>query len=353
LTVAPRGGVESSMYGSAGPRNQPGGRERQEGFVVRPARPDLCAAGDYDTISSARQGIAHRDRARVESAEREVGIMCKYVARIVTLLPGAWGQDRRARQRRALTRDEHPPRTKIIALRRVATALAAWLLLGQACEASLKRWDIYSDVVIDEVGYVYGSVRIYDTPPEQTTVDMVGGRCDEVQVFDASILNITGGTVQSLYLRDRSSANISGGKLRGVFAWDNTRVDFLGDARATSVGASDWATVNMAGGTVKYLGAGGRGTVNLYGGTVSEAVDTWDLGTVNIYGYDFDYDPGGGDYDGGRLTGFYLDGTAFAIDLDGTETITRMNLVPEPASLLLLSLGALFRRWRTTSSQET
>ncbi len=98
----------------------------------------------------------------------------------------------------------------------------------------------------------------------------------------------------------------------------------------------------MMGGTAEYLGAIDSGTVNIYGGLITESLGAWNDAVVNIYGYDFNYDPMGGSRDGGQLTGFWLDSTAFIIDLYGTDTYSHINLIPEPCSLLLLALGCLF-----------
>jgi len=264
--------------------------------------------------------------------------MCKYLARIVILLPGAWGQDTRARQRRVSARDGHRARTKIITLRGVATALAAWLLLGQACGASVKRWDIYTDAVIEEAGYVY-DIRIYDTPPDHTTVDMVAGRVDQMDTFDASTLNITGGVVNSLHARDQSTANISGGEVNRALARDSAIVNFSGGAWATSVGARNSGVVNLLGGTVRRTWAMEQGTLNVYGGTVLESLSCSDVAKVNIFGRDLIKTDFGGNYGYGQVYGFWEDDTPFVIDLNGPETYRRITLIPEPSTLMLLVLG--------------
>jgi len=227
---------------------------------------------------------------------------------------------------------------------------AAWLLLVQSCRGTL-NWDIYTDAVIDEAGYMYNRVRIYDMPPDQTTVNMVGGRVDQMETFDTSILNIAGGTTYSLYAGHESFVTISRAKVFHILTWDNATVNFFEGGLATSLSARDSSTVNMAAGATRYLRAGESGTVNLYAGVVSDCLSAWDSGSVNIYGYGFNYDPTGGDWDGGQVTGFYLNGTPFAIDIYDADTFARTNLVPEPGSLILLSLGSLFvgsRKWGRT-----
>ena len=122
------------------------------------------------------------------------------------------------------------------------------------------------------------------------------------------------------------------------------------------VGIFDHATVDMFGGNVGLIEAWNYSTVNLYGGIISDYLLAYgdDSLTVNIYGYGFEYDPLAGDYRGGQLTGFWLDDTPFSIDLyyDDTpggaiiDTYPHIVLIPEPTTILLLTLGGLILKKR-------
>lgn len=201
--------------------------------------------------------------------------------------------------------------------------------------------DIYSNTVIQEGDYYDTLVNVYDTPPDHTTVDMTGGFVHNLKSFDSSTVNMTGGEILTLDAYKTSTANVSGGYVHYVHAWAHSLVNFSGDATGATIGASDSGTLNMIGGTTQRLGASYSGTLNIYGGMISEFLGASRLATVNIYGYDFNYDLTGGALDGGQLTGFWLEGTAFTIDLYGTETYSHINFIPEPTSLVLLILGAL------------
>ena len=117
------------------------------------------------------------------------------------------------------------------------------------------------------------------------------------------------------------------------------------------VGIFDHATVDMFGGNVGLIEAWNYSTLNLHGGTISDYLLAYgdDSLTVNIYGYGFYYNPLSGDHRGGQLTGFWLDDTPFIIDLyyDDTpggpiiDTWPHIVLIPEPATILLLGLGAI------------
>jgi len=63
-------------------------------------------------------------------------------------------------------------------------------------EATL-NWDIYEDAVVSN-GEAYNVVSVYDTPPEHTTVNVLGGYIDVVRFYDTSTGNVAGGNISSL-----------------------------------------------------------------------------------------------------------------------------------------------------------
>ena len=105
-------------------------------------------------------------------------------------------------------------------------------------------WDIYSDAVIED-GDDYWTVRVFDSPPDHTTVDMTGGSANVIQTYDVSTLNMSGGI--------------------------------------TEVSAHDESTINMSGGTIYTLRAGESSTANVFGGFVN-SLHSWDVGIVNVWG---------------------------------------------------------------------
>ena len=159
--------------------------------------------------------------------------------------------------------------------------------------------DFYHDAVID-AGDAYGIVRVYDTPPDNTTVDMFGGSVGSLRTYDSSTANIYGGEIlidpQSY---NSSTINIYSGVviLESIIVWDSS-------------------------------------ILNIYRGnfSCSNAPYFSESSTVNIYGYGFNYD-------GFRLTGFLLDGSPFIFNELSLDKYSHMNLIPEPSSILLLAIG--------------
>jgi hypothetical protein len=185
-------------------------------------------------------------------------------------------------------------------------AIISAVILFAAGQATCVDVDFYSDATIDN-GDVYDNVFVYDTPPDQTTVDMWGGTIGAALPHDSSTFNMYGGQIHAgMGLSDWSTVNIYDGTLQGTF-W---------------VMDSAW--------------------LNIYGGDVSlNSPMLSESSTVNIFGYDFAYD-------GWELTGFLSDHSAFSITEMTGDDYSHMNLVviPEPSSLALLALGALLAKRR-------
>ncbi len=172
-------------------------------------------------------------------------------------------------------------------------------------------------------GEEWENVYIYN---DDTIVDMLGGDVDGIATYDTSTVNITGCYVNTLGTREFSVANVSGGYVYGIFTWGHAALNFSGDVATVSLSAHDFGTVNITGGTIEYLGAYDSGIINLYGGLVSNCLLARNSAVVNIYGYDLIKTTSNGSYGYGQVYGFWSDGTAFTIDLNGSETYSHINL---------------------------
>ena len=124
-----------------------------------------------------------------------------------------------------------------------------------------------------------------------------------------------------------------------------------------SVGAEDFSSVYIYGGEFKAgVVAWGNSHYYIYGGQFGEnsgvGLEAGDSSIVDIFGYDFSsgyIDWGGGDivY---YLSGKWEDGTPFTFNYGFYEPSTddhiNLHVVPEPCSMVLLSLGGLMLRRR-------
>ncbi|MHC4500395.1 MAG: hypothetical protein ACYS21_14930, partial [Planctomycetota bacterium] len=220
------------------------------------------------------------------------------------------------------------------------------VVLLAACTAQAVNKDFYSSGQILP-GESWDLVNIYN---DGTVVDMLGGSADYISTFERSTLNVVAGYAE-VGAFDYSTINISGADLSGAHAWNYGTLNFYATGQSSGLGAGEFGTANMYGGTVEQLGASDSGVLNLYAGLVTDCLGASGTSIVNIYGYDFDYHPTGGAYDGGQLTGFWLSGSPFTLDLYGAETYSHINQIPEPSGLVILALGAvLMRRSRPMAS---
>jgi hypothetical protein len=179
-----------------------------------------------------------------------------------------------------------------------------------------------------------------------------GDEYSYVGVYNNAKVDMTGGIVTvQLGAYDSSTVNISGGVLHGVFTSSesaSSTLNLSGSMQADGVKIWGLGTLNMFGGIVGSVEI--HNIANLYDGIISDYLLA--TSTVNVYGYDFQYNPLAGDYRGGQLTGFWMNDIPFSIDLyyDDTpggslvDTYPHIVLIPEPATILLLGLGVLLKR---------
>jgi hypothetical protein len=204
---------------------------------------------------------------------------------------------------------------------------------------------ITSDATIKD-GDVYNGVVIQDSPPNHTTVNMTGGTVYEgLDVLDSATFNFSGGQA-GIGAFDRSTVNITGG-IASVGVGGNATANIFNNANVAMATAGGLGTLNVYGGTIGLLSAdesSGPPVINIYGGTITDYILVYLPATVNVFGYDLAKTSTGGTYGAGQVTGFWLDGSPFTINLGYSDVYSAINLIPEPSTLLLLGAGAFLLR---------
>ena len=221
--------------------------------------------------------------------------------------------------------------------------------------------DFYNDATIQN-GDIYDIVKVYDSPPANTTLNVLGGSAHQIQGHDFSKLNITGGDILALFSFDSSQVNVSKGDIYGFYTYnsscvnisggrthvistlDSSTIDILDDANVELVKAMGYSVLNIKSGRIGSLNAMQHSVINLYGGIINRGLGArGGEGTINVFGYDLIKTNTGGLYGYGEVHGFYPDGTSFSINL-AENTYSQINLVPEPATIILLFFGAAILR---------
>lgn len=278
-------------------------------------------------------------------------------------------------------------------MKRILLSLPAFLVIQVLLYTPLAQaGDEPEFVITDEWGDL-NKVELYDLeftidgytdssiwPP--TRVDMTGGHVGDegdpdsgMFTYESSTFNMSGGSVEYLHTHDSSTANISGGVVSpwpccnylsitchntstinlydGAFLFGGSFHQFeLYDASMLNVYGGDIAlfviplhssTVNIYSGKCSYgVGPCQCSTVNVYGGHIGiflENISVPDTATVNIYGYDFNYnleaewhyweDPCDGWWVS-NLTGYGCDGRPITYwGLPDLATHPNINLIPD------------------------
>jgi len=233
--------------------------------------------------------------------------------------------------------------------RKIILIMLAVIVLPFCRVHAYPNWDVYSDAVIKD-GDIYNVVNVYDSAQKRTTVTMLGGIVDQMKTYDASILNVNVCDISSLYAWDYSTVNVLGGDVYTLWAWDSAVANVGHNASVFSLAARGGeGTVNMTGGIVERIGALEGGTINLSGGIVLDHLGADSCSIVNIYGYNLAKTNYGGSYGYGQVYGLWFDDSSFMIDLSGPDTYARINLIPEPSTLILLGLGTLLKKRKIQS----
>ena len=130
-----------------------------------------------------------------------------------------------------------------------------------------------------------------------------------------------------------------------IWMYNDATLDIFG-GEINRLAAYDVTVTDWFGGQMLILWAHDSSIINIRGGTLG---DLWaaENSLINLYAYDVIYDPTGGYYGLGSIEGRYLDNNLyFDFDLDGSDTYSHINIVPEPTTLLLFGLGGLLLRRR-------
>lgn len=209
-------------------------------------------------------------------------------------------------------------------------------------------------------------------------IEITGGTIgDTVNTWDNSTVKISNGLIgDNFQLQHNSTVYFSGGSIAGnLQGWGDAVINISGGSVEEYLRGNHNSTINMLGGSVNHLAAYNDTMVYLSGGSVGGSFNAHDDSIIYLDGSGFAITIDGvttslsnGDMlsdfgkliDGGSLvyytgiiTGTLADGSAlndeFTIfNMGSFEGTADIIIIPEPCSLVLLSLGGLMLRRRKT-----
>ncbi len=163
-------------------------------------------------------------------------------------------------------------------------------------------------------------------------------------VWDSGHHEFSEGFEGEVWLLNDASADITGGYIGNLLCYDISSVDVFEGGDIDFFKPLDTSLVNIHGGTVNILAARNSSDTYIYDGSVN-IIDAMGESTITLYVGTYDWDPTGGQFQDGLLTGTWLSGgVGFSIELLGPETIGHIHFVPEPSSITLIVIGSIIFR---------
>lgn len=187
-------------------------------------------------------------------------------------------------------------------------------------------------------------------------VSISGGSIYELDCFDSSQVSISSGFVDELLSYGSSRVNIYSGSMESISSRGSSQVNIYGGG-IDYLASCYSSLINISGGSIDELKSYDSGQINLTGGSIHGDLELWGQSKIQIFGSDFEVD--GQPFGYGELTSIlgrwpsaeplrHLTGTlAHGSILDNDFRIghtSKIILIPEPATLLLLALGNLLLR---------
>jgi len=202
-----------------------------------------------------------------------------------------------------------------------------------------------------------GSICYRFYADNNSQVSISGGQFYYLFAHGSSQIDMTGGAFHyDFFAYDTSQIDIVGGRIGfSLYGLNNSNISISGGTIGNHLYARDKSQIDITGGLIGFsLYANNNSQVSISGGLISNELIADNSSVLTIYGSDFAVD--GLDFGYGELTSIlgggwndeparYLTGTLLSGDLLNNDFYighdASIVLIPEPATLLLLGLGAV------------
>ena len=167
-----------------------------------------------------------------------------------------------------------------------------------------------------------------------------GGSEDSVEMYLEATAEITGGWISELRTYDNTLAEVNGGSLGAILSYDQSELEFTGASNSSLIKAFNSSEIRIDGGSIHSMETVDNSIANIYSGSFTN-IEAENLSLINLFVEDdYTIDYSGGDFSSGLISGRWLEtGTDFSFSVVDTETLSHIQFIPEPSTLLLFLLG--------------
>jgi hypothetical protein len=177
----------------------------------------------------------------------------------------------------------------------------------------------------------------------------INSRQTDGYLFDSSIATLVNGAdVHFLRAYNDSTASIFAGRVSlNMYSYDTAILNIKGGEIQYPYGYGS-STINITGGSMFLVRSEDLSSIHISGGFVKN-IATYDTSTTTFSGRNFRGSGGltisGNEVLGtGLLSGQWMDGSSFATEILYQSSGSTITIIPEPATLVIISFGILILR---------
>ena len=160
-------------------------------------------------------------------------------------------------------------------------------------------------------------------------------------VWDGGYHEFSEGLEDEIDMINGATADITGGGIGILRCFDTTEVFVYEPSEISLLKPFGSSTANVFGGTINSMYTVENSVTNINESSLN-FVDAIDSSTINMFVESYNWNPTGGTWGDGLLTGIWLNTSQpFSIEIIDLQTINHINFIPEPSTMILFGLGSI------------